>query len=36
LAAQRTPTTRDLYGIACTGPETCYAVGNHGTMLVLR
>lgn len=36
LAAQRSPTTRDLYGIACTGPDTCYAVGNHGTMLALR
>ncbi len=35
LAAQRTPTSRDLYGITCTGPDTCYAVGDRGTILAL-
>jgi photosystem II stability/assembly factor-like uncharacterized protein len=33
LTAQRTPTTHDLYGIACT-PCACYAVGDNGTILV--
>lgn len=36
LAAQRTPTTRNLYGISCTGPATCYAAGDKGTILALR
>src|SRR5580692_1314586 len=36
LAAQRTPTARDLYGIGCAGPATCYAVGDNGTVLALR
>ena len=36
LAAQRTPTARDLYGIACEGPATCYAAGDKGTILALR
>ena len=38
LAAQRTPTARDLYGIGCAGPDphpTCYAVGDDGTILAL-
>ena len=35
LTAQRTPTTRDLYGIGCFGPATCYAVGDKGTILAL-
>ena len=38
LAAQRTPTARDLYGIgcACPGPNpACYAVGDKGTILAL-
>ncbi len=35
LAAQRTPTARDLYGIGCAGPATCYAVGDDGTILAL-
>jgi hypothetical protein len=38
LTAQRTPTTRDLYGIGCAGPgpgPTCYAVGDNGTVLAL-
>jgi hypothetical protein len=36
LAVQRSPTSRDLYGIACVGPGTCYAVGDKGTILALR
>jgi hypothetical protein len=36
LAAQRSPTSRDLYGIGCVGPATCYAVGDNGTILALR
>jgi photosystem II stability/assembly factor-like uncharacterized protein len=36
LAAQRTPTARNLYGIGCAGPAACYAVGDNGTILVLR
>jgi Photosynthesis system II assembly factor YCF48 len=39
LAAQRTPTARNLYGIACVGRypnTTCYAVGDGGTLLALR
>jgi hypothetical protein len=36
LAAQRTPTARDLYGIGCADPTTCYAVGDSGTILALR
>ena len=36
LAAQRTPTARDLYGIGCAGPATCYATGDNGTILALR
>ena len=35
LAAQRTPTAHDLYGIGCAGPATCYAVGDDGTILAL-
>jgi len=35
LAAQPTPTHDDLYGIGCAGPATCYAVGDHGTILAL-
>jgi photosystem II stability/assembly factor-like uncharacterized protein len=35
LAAQRTPTSRDLYGVGCAGPATCYAVGDKGTLLAL-
>jgi hypothetical protein len=35
LTAQRTPTARDLYGIGCAGPATCYAVGDDGTILAL-
>ena len=36
LAAQLTPTARDLYGISCAGPAACYAVGDNGTILALR
>jgi hypothetical protein len=36
FAAQRSPTHRDLYGIGCTGPATCYAVGDNGTILARR
>jgi photosystem II stability/assembly factor-like uncharacterized protein len=36
LAAQRSPTSRDLYGIGCAGPAVCYAVGDNGTILALR
>jgi len=36
LAAQRSPTARNLYGIGCAGPRTCYAVGDRGTILALR
>lgn len=35
VIAQRTPTTRDLYGIGCAGPSTCYAVGDDGLILAL-
>jgi photosystem II stability/assembly factor-like uncharacterized protein len=35
MAAQHTPTSRDLYGITCEGPDACYAVGDHGTILAL-
>jgi photosystem II stability/assembly factor-like uncharacterized protein len=35
LTAQRTPTTRDVYGIGCAAPSTCYAVGDDGTILAL-
>ena len=35
LTAQRTPTSRDLYGVDCPGPATCYAVGDDGTILAL-
>ena len=36
LAAQRSPTARNLYGIGCAGPRACYAVGDGGTILALR
>jgi photosystem II stability/assembly factor-like uncharacterized protein len=36
VTAQRSPTSRDLYGIGCVGPAACYAVGNHGTILARR
>ena len=36
VTAQRTPTARNLYGIACVGPSACYAVGDNGTLLALR
>ena len=36
LAAQRTPTARDQYGIGCACPRACYAVGDGGTILALR
>jgi hypothetical protein len=36
VAAQRTPTPRDLYGIGCAGPAACYAVGDNGTILALQ
>jgi photosystem II stability/assembly factor-like uncharacterized protein len=36
LTAQRTPTARNLYGIACINTGACYAVGDGGTLLVLR
>ncbi len=36
LAAQRTPTARDLYGIGCAGPSACYTVGDGGAILALR
>jgi hypothetical protein len=36
LAAQRTPTTRNLYGIGCADPATCFAVGDNGTILARR
>ena len=36
VAAQRSPTTRNLYGIGCAGPAACYAVGDGGTILALR
>ena len=36
LAAQRSPTARDLYGIGCASPCACYAVGDGGTILALR
>jgi hypothetical protein len=35
VTAQRTPTTRDLYGIGCATPAACYAVGGNGTLLAL-
>jgi hypothetical protein len=35
LTAQRTDTTRDLYGITCAGPAAGYAVGDDGTNLAL-
>jgi hypothetical protein len=35
VTAQRTPTARDLYGIGCAGPASCYAVGDNGTILAL-
>jgi len=34
--AAPTPTARDLYGIGCAGPATCYAVGDNGTILALQ
>ena len=33
---ERTPTTGDLFGIGCASPYTCYATGDHGTLLALR
>jgi photosystem II stability/assembly factor-like uncharacterized protein len=36
LAAQRSPTSRDLYGIGCAGAAVCYAVGDNGTILAHR
>jgi hypothetical protein len=36
LAAQRSPTARELFGIGCAGPYACYAVGDGGTILALR
>ena len=36
LAAQRSPTARDLFGISCASPCTCYAVGDGGTILARR
>jgi len=35
LAEDRTE-IRDLYGIGCAGPATCYAVGDNGTILALQ
>jgi photosystem II stability/assembly factor-like uncharacterized protein len=35
LTAQRTPTARDLYGVGCADPASCYAVGDDGTILAL-
>jgi hypothetical protein len=31
----RRPAHSDLYGIGCSGPATCYAVGDDGTILAL-
>src|SRR5579872_6894793 len=31
----RRPAHSDLYGIGCSGPATCYAVGADGTILAL-
>jgi hypothetical protein len=36
LAAQHSPTVRDLYGIGCASPCACYAVEDNGTILALR
>jgi hypothetical protein len=36
LAAQRSPTAREQFGIGCAGPRACYAVGDGGTILALR
>ena len=36
LTAQRSPATRELYGIGCAGPCACYAVGDNGTIIALR
>ena len=36
LAAQRSPTARDLFGISCASPCACYAVGDGGTILARR
>jgi photosystem II stability/assembly factor-like uncharacterized protein len=34
--AQASPTTSNLYGITCTDTTACYAVGDHGTILIYR
>ena len=36
LAAQHSPTARDLFGISCASPCACYAVGDGGTILARR
>ena len=36
LAAQRSPTAREQFGIGCAGPRACYTVGDGGTILALR
>jgi photosystem II stability/assembly factor-like uncharacterized protein len=36
VAAQHSPTSRDLLGITCPSPCACYAVGDKGTILALR
>jgi photosystem II stability/assembly factor-like uncharacterized protein len=36
VAAQHTPTTRNLNGVTCASPCACYAVGDNGTILALR
>jgi len=36
LAAQHSPTARELFGIGCARPSACYAVGDGGTILALR
>jgi len=36
LGRQHSPTARNLYGIGCAGPATCFAVGDGGTILARR
>jgi hypothetical protein len=36
FANQRSPTSRDLYGVTCVDPRTCFAAGNKGTLIARR
>jgi hypothetical protein len=36
FAAERSPVTKDLYGITCPGLTACYAAGDGGTILARR